>query len=101
MILQANDRILAVLAKSTKPRLLSTNGKICPWNKGTAHLAKVQSLTETPLQLNFLIGPYFNHPSILSVNKVLDNINKKDATRQALTEINTSFSETFETSFTK
>ena len=53
------------------------------------------------LQLNFPMGPYFNRPCIISVNKeALDNISKKEATRQALAELNISFREAFETSFT-
>jgi hypothetical protein len=53
------------------------------------------------LQLKFPVGPYFNRPCLLAVNKeVLDDVGKKQATRQALSEINASFSEAFETSFT-
>ena len=54
------------------------------------------------MQLKFPAGPYFNHPSILAVNKeVLDNVGKKQATRQTLAEINASFSEAYESSFTE
>ena len=53
-------------------------------------------------QLKFPAGPYFNRPSILAANKeVLDNVGKKQATRQALAEINASFSEAYESSFTE
>lgn len=53
------------------------------------------------LQLAFPQGPFFIRVCLVAINQeALGNASKRDATRQALSELNTSFSEVFSASFT-